>query len=64
MDAVLASRLLEILGSENAPKLLINSYPRIAERVAQMWGREALVVFLNELLFLLMLQLIRMKVEP
>lgn len=51
MDAALASRLVEILGSENTPKLLIDHYPRIAERVAQMWGREALVVFLNDLLF-------------
>ncbi|WP_027467915.1 ankyrin repeat domain-containing protein [Deefgea rivuli] len=51
MDAALASRLLQVLGPENKPQLLIEHYPRIAERVAQMWGRETLVVFLNELLF-------------
>lgn len=51
MDAVLAHQLLERLGEKNAPKLLILNYPRIAERIAQMWGHEALVSFLNDLLF-------------
>ncbi len=51
MDAALANQLLEHLGEKNAPKLLILNYPRIAERIAQMWGREALVAFLNDLLF-------------
>lgn len=51
MDAGLADRLVELLGEHNKPKLLIANYPRIAERIAQMWGRETLVAFLNELLF-------------
>lgn len=51
MDAVLARRLLEQVGEKNAPKLLILNYPRIAERITQLWGHEALAIFLNELLF-------------
>ncbi|MGL6040740.1 MAG: ankyrin repeat domain-containing protein [Deefgea sp.] len=51
MDAALANRLVECLGEKNTPKHLILNYPRIAERIAQMWGRETLVAFLNDLLF-------------
>ncbi|MBM5572062.1 MULTISPECIES: ankyrin repeat domain-containing protein [Deefgea] len=51
MDAALAHQLIEHLGEKNAPKLLLLNYPRIAERIAQLWGHEALVAFLNDLLF-------------
>nr|WP_314899954.1 hypothetical protein [uncultured Deefgea sp.] len=51
MDAGLVNRLVELLGEKNTPKLRILNYPRIAERIAQMWGRETLVAFLNDLLF-------------
>ena len=51
MDVGLASRLLELLGNKDAPQHLMLSYPRIAERIAQLWGNEALVSFLNDLLF-------------
>jgi hypothetical protein len=51
MDSALAHQLITHLGEKNLPKLLILNYPRIAERIAQLWGHEALVSFLNDLLF-------------
>ena len=50
MDPALSARLTEVLAG-HTPCLLVEQYPRIAERVAQLWGRETLVAFLNDLLF-------------